>query len=67
MGKIIEFTVEVKEILLGGTKAKSYSAKSVDRLLNTMSKSVKKKWETISFTDNNGSKIILDRSYLYNR
>jgi len=63
MSKSIEFRVEIAQASIGGTKTKIYLAKSVDRLIKSMPKSIKKKWKTISFTDENGKLNILDRSY----
>jgi hypothetical protein len=63
MSKSIEFKVEISQASIGGTKTKTYLAKSVDRLIKSMPKSIKKKWQTISFTDENGKSKILDRSY----
>lgn len=66
MGKSIEFKVEISQVALGGTKTKIYLAKSVDRLIKAMPKPIKRKWETITFIDENGEKKVLDRTYLYN-
>ena len=49
MSKVIEFVVEIHNVVIGGTKAKKYYAKSYSKLLRTMPKEVKRKWKTITY------------------
>lgn len=58
MSKIIEFKVDIFQTGLNTTKVKVFKAKSVDRLMSSMSKSERKKWKKISYIENGKTKTI---------
>lgn len=61
MSKSIEFKVEVFQVGLGRTKTKTCLAKSLDRLISSMSKQDKKKWKTITYIENGEEKIVKNK------
>lgn len=65
MAKTIEFTVEIAKVM-GGTEIKTYTQKSVKRLLSTFPKPIKKRWLTISWEEN-GETIKLDKETYINQ
>lgn len=58
MSKTIEFKVEYYQVGLNQTKTESRFAKNLDRLLSSMPKPMKKKWKTITYSENGVEKIV---------
>ena len=60
MSKVTEYTVEIANIVVGGTKSKKYFAKNYAKLLKSLPKEVKRKWQTITYIKD-GVEIVINR------
>jgi hypothetical protein len=60
MSKIIEFKVYIANIVVGGTKEKKYHSKSYEKLMKSLPKEVKRKWQTIRYFKE-GVEIVIKR------
>jgi hypothetical protein len=58
MSKVIEFTVEISQVGTRRTKSKKFLAKSLNRLISSMPKPLKRKWKTITYIENGISKTV---------
>jgi len=61
MSKVLKFNVEVSQVGMSKTKSVDCLAKNLDRLLSTMPKPIRKKWKSISWTDEYGNPKVLNR------
>jgi len=60
MSKVTEYTVEIANIVVGGTKTKTYFAKNYSKLIKSLPKEVKRKWQTITYVKD-GVTIVINR------
>lgn len=64
MSKVIEFKVEIYQVGVGTTKIEKMYAKSLKRLISSMSKQMKRKWITISYTDGDRLHVVENETVL---
>ena len=60
MSKVIEYHVEIANVGIGGTKRKTYLAKNYTKLIKSLPKEVKRKWQTITYLKD-GAEIVINR------